>query len=91
MVISIIISSISFIVGIATIGTFLIPRQTKKIDFIRTLLLFALFINNSFLYSFVIIDNDSSMLWAALFICAALVMIPVIIKKWSNLKTKVKE
>lgn len=87
---TILISSLSFIVGLATIGTLLIRRQTKKIDFIRSLLLFALFVINSFLYSFVLFNDQSSMLWAALFISSSLIMVPVIIKKWSNLNTKVK-
>jgi|GEM_PF-2824595 len=88
---TILISSFSFIVGLATIGTFFIRKHTKKIDFIRSLLLFALFVNNSFLYSFVLINDQSSMLWAALFISSSLIMVPVIIKKWSNLNTKVNE
>lgn len=82
---TILISSISFIFGITTMGTFLIPKQTKKVDFIRSILLFGLFVSNSFLYSFVLINNDSSKLWAALFISTSLIMIPVIFKKWRNL------
>ena len=82
---TILIGSISFILGVVIIGTFYVPKQTKKVDFIRTILLFVLFVNNSFLYSFVLFNDESSILWAALFISGTLIMIPVIIKKWRNL------
>lgn len=74
----------SLVLVVTIIGTFYI--RTDRVDFLRTLLLLALFINNSFIYCFVLKD----VVWAALFISCSIIMTPAVIMKWLKLKKQIK-